>query len=63
MHLRHLQQRLGEQNFKRCNRSVAVNAKHIAHLEQKLNRQRVVMQGGEAFKVTHKYYYQFWLKD
>jgi len=58
-----LLKRLGEQNFKRCNRSVAVNAKHVAHLEQKLNQQRVIMQGGEAFKITHKYYYQFWQTD
>lgn len=55
-----LLKRLGEQHFKRCNRSVAVNKKYVAHLEQKLNQQRVVMQGGEAFKITHKYYYQFW---
>lgn len=55
-----LLKRLGEQHFKRCNRSVAVNAKHVAHLEQKYNQQRVIMQGGEAFKITHKYYYQFW---
>jgi DNA-binding LytR/AlgR family response regulator len=55
-----LLKRLGEHNFKRCNRSVAVNERHVAHLEQKLNQQRVVMQGGEAFKITHKYFYQFW---
>lgn len=55
-----LLKRLGEQYFKRCNRSVAVNAKHVAHLDQRLNQQRVVMQDGEIFKITHKYYYQFW---
>ena len=55
-----LLKRLGEQRFKRCNRSVAVNAKYVTHLEQGLNRQKVVMQGGETFKITHKYYYQFW---
>lgn len=55
-----LLKRLGEHNFKRCNRSVAVNERHVAHLEQKYNQQHVIMQGGEAFKITHKYYYQFW---
>lgn len=58
-----LLKRLEEQSFKRCNRSVAVNAKHVSHLEEKLNQRRVVMQGGEAFKITHKYYYQFWQAD
>lgn len=56
----HLLKRLGEHHFKRCNRSVAVNAKYVMHIEQKLNQQRVVMHGGEAFKITHKYYYQYW---
>jgi hypothetical protein len=32
----------------------------VAHLEQKYNQQHVIMQGGETFKITHKYYYQFW---
>ena len=55
-----LLKRLGDEHFKRCNRSVVVNAQHVAHLEQKFNQQRVVMQGGEVFKITHKYYYQIW---
>lgn len=55
-----LLKRLGEHHFKRCSRSVAVNAKYVAHVEQRLSQQRVVMQDGEIFKVTHKYYYQFW---
>jgi DNA-binding LytR/AlgR family response regulator len=58
-----LLKRLGERHFKRCNRSVAVNAKYVAHLEQRLNQQRVVMQGGETFKITYKYFYQFWHVD
>jgi DNA-binding LytR/AlgR family response regulator len=58
-----LLKRLGERHFKRCNRSVAVNAKYVAHVEQRLNQQRVVMQGGETFKITHKYFYQFWHVD
>lgn len=55
-----LLKRLGEQHFKRCNRSVEVNAKYVAHLEQRLNRQWAVMQGGKSFKITDKYYYQSW---
>ncbi|BFT29381.1 hypothetical protein D210916BOD24_05570 [Alteromonas sp. D210916BOD_24] len=58
--LNDLLKRLPEQYFKRCNRSVVVNQRHVAHLEQKCNQQRVIMQGGEAFKITHKYYFQFW---
>ena len=47
-----------------CNAVAALwSTQNISHLEQRLNQQRVVMQGGEAFKITHKYYYQFWLTD
>ena len=55
-----LLKRLGGHYFKRCNRSVAVNEMHVAHLEQKCSQQQVVMQSGESFKITDKYYYQFW---
>lgn len=58
-----LLKRLGGRYFRRCNRSVAVNAIHVAHVEQKCSQQQVVMQSGEAFKITNKYYYQFWQKD
>lgn len=58
--LSELLKRLPEQHFKRCSRSVVVNQRHVAHLEQKYNQQRVIMRGGETFKITHKYYFQFW---
>ena len=58
-----LLKRLEGRYFKRCSRSVAVNAKHVAHIKQKLSQQQVVMQSGEAFKITDKYYYQLWHED
>lgn len=52
--------RFGEENVKRCSRSLAVNPLHVARFEQHGNQQRVVMVDGETFKITQKYYYQFW---